>query len=70
MKRSTRNAREPARVALRYAPDSRWCNRSTFVDGREEIVTFLTGKWVRGLEYRLIKDMWAFDGNRVALRFA
>lgn len=64
------NTRDPARVALDYTPDSRWRNRSTFLRGREEIVEFLTDKWARELEYRLIKELWAFGDDRIAVRFA
>ncbi|GGG84855.1 nuclear transport factor 2 family protein [Edaphobacter dinghuensis] len=64
------NSRDPARVSLAYSVDSRWRNRSEFVNGREEIVEFLTRKWSRELEYRLIKELWAFDVNRIAVRFA
>lgn len=64
------NTRDPGRVALAYTPDSRWRNRSEFVSGREAIVAFLTRKWARELEYRLIKELWAFDGHRIAVRFA
>ena len=64
------NSRDPAKVALAYTVDSRWRNRAEFVDGRDEIVAFLTRKWRRELEYRLIKELWAFDGNRIAVRFA
>jgi len=64
------NTRDPQKVALAYTPDSRWRNRSEFVHGREEIVQFLTRKWERELDYRLIKELWAFDGNRIAVRFA
>ena len=64
------NTRDPQRVALAYSVDSRWRNRSEFVNGREEIVAFLTRKWARELEYRLIKELWAFDGVRIAVRFA
>ena len=64
------NTRAPQRVALGYTPDSRWRNRSTFVRGRTEIVDFLTDKWNRELDYRLIKELWAFGGNRIAVRFA
>jgi nuclear transport factor 2 (NTF2) superfamily protein len=64
------NSRDPARVALAYTPDSIWRNRAEFPVGREEIVSFLTRKWARELEYRLIKELWAFDGNRIAVRFA
>lgn len=64
------NSRDPARVALAYTPNSIWRNRAEFPIGREEIVSFLTRKWARELEYRLIKELWAFDGNRIAVRFA
>ncbi len=64
------NTRDPQRVSLAYTIDSRWRNRSEFVNGREEIVAFLTRKWQRELEYRLIKELWAFDGARIAVRFA
>ena len=64
------NSRDPQRVSLAYSVDCRWRNRSEFVDGREQIVSFLTRKWERELEYRLIKELWAFDGNRIAVRFA
>jgi nuclear transport factor 2 (NTF2) superfamily protein len=64
------NSRDPAKVSLAYTPDSQWRNRSEFINGREEIVDFLTRKWARELDYRLIKELWAFDGNRIAVRFA
>jgi nuclear transport factor 2 (NTF2) superfamily protein len=64
------NSRDPARVSLGYSVDSRWRNRSEFPKGRSEIVEFLTRKWSRELEYRLIKEIWAFSGNRIAVRFA
>jgi hypothetical protein len=64
------NSRDPHKVALAYTPDSVWRNRAEFPRGREEIVAFLTRKWARELEYRLIKELWAFDGNRIAVRFA
>ncbi|MFI9650388.1 DUF1348 family protein [Streptomyces sp. NPDC052040] len=64
------NTRDPRKVALAYTVDSHWRNRSEFVDGRDEIVAFLTRKWRRELEYRLIKELWAFDGNHIAVRFA
>lgn len=66
----TWNTRDPERVALAYTADSRWRNRGEFVNGREEIVAFLTRKWTREQDYRLIKELWAFDGNRIAVRFA
>lgn len=64
------NGRDPARVALAYSPDSRWRNRSSFLQGRAEIEAFLTQKWQRELDYRLIKELWAFRENRMAVRFA
>jgi len=64
------NTRDPARVALAYTPASAWRNRSEFVNGRHEIVEFLTRKWAAELEYRLVKELWAFSGNRIAVRFA
>jgi len=64
------NTRDPAKVALAYAIDSRWRNRSEFINGRSEIIAFLSRKWSRELDYRLIKEMWAFTGNRIAVRFA
>jgi nuclear transport factor 2 (NTF2) superfamily protein len=64
------NTRDPQRVALAYTPDSAWRNRAEFLQGREEIVAFLTRKWNREQDYRLIKELWAFDGNRIAVRFA
>jgi uncharacterized protein len=64
------NTRDPARVASGYSLDSRWRNRAEFVHGREDILAFLTRKWARELDYRLIKDVWAFDGDRIAVRFA
>ncbi len=64
------NSRDPDKVALAYTPDSRWRNRSDFVTGREEIVAFLTSKWRRELDYRLIKELWAWSENRIAVRFA
>ena len=64
------NSRDPARVAEAYMPDSRWRNRSEFLRGREEIVAFLTRKWARELDYRLIKEVWTWRDNRIAVRFA
>ncbi|MET8419930.1 nuclear transport factor 2 family protein [Streptomyces sp. NPDC005098] len=64
------NTRDPEKVSLAYTEDSRWRNRAEFVTGREQIVAFLTRKWTRELDYRLIKELWAFDGNRIAVRFA
>ena len=63
------NSRDPEKVALAYAMDSRWRNRSEFIQGRGEIVAFLTRKWAKELDYRLIKELWAFTGNRIAVRF-
>ena len=64
------NGRDPETVALAYTPDSRWRNRSEFLGGRAEIVAFLQRKWAKELEYRLIKEVWAFEDNRIAVRFA
>ena len=64
------NSRDPQRVSMAYTPDSQWRNRAEFPRGRAQIVEFLTRKWVKELEYRLIKELWAFDGNRIAVRFA
>jgi len=63
------NSRDPERVALAYTADSRWRNRSEFLEGRAAIVAFLTRKWETERDYRLIKDLWAFDTNRIAVRF-
>ena len=64
------NGKDPVKVSLAYTPDSRWRNRSQFFSGREAIVAFLTAKWQRELEYRLIKEVWAFHENQIAARFA
>ncbi len=64
------NTRDPIRVSLAYTEDSRWRNRAEFPVGRGEIVDFLTRKWMRELDYRLIKELWTFAGNRIAVRFA
>lgn len=64
------NSRNPQQVALAYTPDSVWRNRAEFIRGREEIVRFLLRKWQREFDYRLIKELWAFDGDRIAVRFA
>jgi hypothetical protein len=64
------NSRDPKRVALAYTLDSIWRNRSEFPRGRAEIEAFLDSKWTRENEYRLIKELWAFEGNRIAVRFA
>jgi nuclear transport factor 2 (NTF2) superfamily protein len=63
------NSRDPARVAQAYTVDSRWRNRAEFFQGREAIEAFLVRKWQRELDYRLIKEVWAFTGNRIAVRF-
>ncbi|MGW0912774.1 nuclear transport factor 2 family protein [Streptomyces sp. NPDC002784] len=63
------NTRDPHRVALAYSEDSVWRNRDTFLTGRARIVEFLTAKWARERAYALRKDLWAFDGNRIAVRF-
>ena len=64
------NSRNPANIALAYTSDSIWRNRAEFVKGRPEIEAFLTRKWARELDYRLIKELWTFSGNRIAVRFA
>lgn len=64
------NSRDPAKVALAYTPDSQWRNRSEFLHGRAEIERFLTRKWEKEREYRLIKELWTFGDNRIAVRFA
>ena len=64
------NSRDAVRVSLAYTPDSRWRNRSEFPVGRAQIVAFLERKWARELDYRLIKELWAFEGHRIAVRFA
>jgi len=64
------NTRDPDRVVQVYTEDTRWRNRSEFPVGREQVRGFLQRKWVRELDYRLIKELWAFDGNRIAVRFA
>jgi hypothetical protein len=64
------NSRDPHRVSLAYTEDSRWRNRAEFMNGRAAIVAFLTRKWNRELDYRLIKELWAFADNRIAVRFA
>ena len=63
------NSKDAERVAGAYTPDSQWRNRNEFVQGREEIVTFLKQKWEREIDYVLRKDLWAFSGNRIAVRF-
>ena len=64
------NSRDPQRVSLVYTQDSQWRNRAEFPKGRAQIVEFLTRKWVKELDYRLIKELWAFRDNRIAVRFA
>ena len=64
------NSREPAKVALAYTEDSIWRNRAEFLRGRSAIIDFLTRKWLKEREYRLIKGLWAYAGNRIAVRFA
>ncbi|MGJ7528059.1 DUF1348 family protein [Variovorax sp. GB1P17] len=63
------NTRDPVRVSLAYTPDTEWRNRSDFVNGREQVVAFLARKWEREHDYRLKKQLWAFMGNRIAVRF-
>lgn len=64
------NSREPEKMVLAYTADSRWRNRAEFQNGREQILEFLKRKYARELDYRLIKELWAFEGNRIAVRFA
>ena len=64
------NSRDPEKVSLAYTPDSRWRNRAEFLQGREQIVAFLRRKWAKELDYRLIKELWACEGERIAVRFA
>jgi nuclear transport factor 2 (NTF2) superfamily protein len=64
------NSRDPARVSLVYTPDTRWRNRVEFPVGREQVIELLQRKWARELDYRLIKELWAHDGPRIAVRFA
>lgn len=64
------NGCDPAKVALAYTPDSKWRNRAEFPEGRAEIEEFLTRKWDKELDYRLIKELWVYDGNRIAVRYA
>lgn len=64
------NSRNPDTVSLAYTPDSHWRNRSEFISGRPEIVAFLTRKWAKELDYRLIKELWTFGDNRIAVRYA
>lgn len=64
------NSRDPHKLCLAYTVDSKWRNRSEFITGRDQIIEFLTRKWAKELDYRLIKELWAFDGARIAVRFA
>lgn len=64
------NSRAPERVSKGYSVDSKWRNRSEFINGRDEIIAFLTRKWAVELDYRLIKELWAYTGNCIAVRFA
>lgn len=64
------NSRDAAKVALAYTTDTRWRNRAEFINGRDEAQAFLTRKWAKELDYRLIKELWAFEGNRIAVRYA
>jgi hypothetical protein len=64
------NSQDPEKVSLAYTPDSVWRNRSEFISGRDSIVNFLRRKWSREQEYRLVKELWAYTGNRIAVRFA
>lgn len=63
------NSRDPQRVALAYTIDTEWRNRATFLNGREAVIRFLSGKWERELDYKLKKELWAFGDNRIAVRF-
>lgn len=64
------NSRKPEKIALAYTENSHWRNRHEFIEGRQQIVQFLQSKWAREHEYRLIKELWSYDGNRIAVRFA
>jgi nuclear transport factor 2 (NTF2) superfamily protein len=64
------NSREPEKMVLAYTADSRWRNRVEFLEGADEVLGFLKRKWAKELDYRLIKELWAFSGNRIAVRFA
>jgi nuclear transport factor 2 (NTF2) superfamily protein len=64
------NNRDPQQVSLAYSADSQWRNRSSFINGRDEIIEFLRNKWQVELDYKLIKELWAFSGNRIGVRFA
>jgi uncharacterized protein len=70
MAEDTWNSRDPHRVSLAYTEESRWRNRAEFINGRAEIIAFLKRKWHKELDYRLIKELWAFTDNRIAVRFA
>jgi nuclear transport factor 2 (NTF2) superfamily protein len=63
------NSRDPQRVSLAYTPDTEWRNRSTFINGRDQVVEFLTIKWEHEIDYKLKKELWAFTDNRIAVRF-
>lgn len=63
------NSKDPEKISLAYTPDSEWRNRNLFINGREEIVKFLTGKWQKELDYKLKKEYWAHSNNRIAVRF-
>lgn len=63
------NSRDPEKVATAYSLDSKWRNRDSFLQGRPEIVAFLSAKWAKELDYRLIKELWAYQGNRIAVRY-
>lgn len=63
------NSQDPEKVALAYTPDSKWRNRAEFITGREDIIQFLNRKWEREFDYRLLKELWVYKGNRIAVRF-
>lgn len=63
------NSRDPERIAMAYSLDTEWRNRSEFVNGRQEVIKFLQGKWEKELDYKLKKELWCFAGNRIAVRF-
>ncbi|WP_160714125.1 DUF1348 family protein [Chitinophaga solisilvae] len=63
------NSRDPQRVSLVYTPDTEWRNRDQFINGREEVVAFLTGKWAKELDYKLKKELWSFTDNKIAVKF-
>lgn len=64
------NSRDPHKVAQAYTPDTSWRNRAEFIEGRAQVEAFLSRKWAKELDYRLIKELWAFDGHRIAVRYA